>query len=979
MRERSGEKPLAQRHVSSCARRSTRPVPLHAQRCVGNRTLRNHYAGAAGELPMPRAAVGSSRGLPSAIARSLGRQLGASLDGVRLHAGKEAAAAARFVGARAFTVGEGIWLSDQAGSSRESLLAHEAAHVLQQRQGARGHGARADTATLEAEAKRVEREVPQGGPVEVRGGAPRIVQRTPLGGATEPLPVERRSVSEGVEIFVSGQSIGLVTGAGAGEVQATAHRTLAAEDPNRTAIHVRVHHPDGSDFRTNDAVLIPWSQRGVDIQVDAESRSLGPVAVEGPVLIAETPPPAARSLAPAPSSGSSSSPPGRSPATRRARPTRSARTDAPPRPQPLSPARQELLRRIEEIDADVGAASYDPDALAELFEERERLRALLEQPLGPDDLTDEELHAEIQARREWLRARSSTSPDDARLVEELGEMQSVAGLRREERRARRGPRIRRDVERIMEVVQQWRVGRRSEEELVRIFEYHAADSEGFEEFLVALRNRHYWGGLFEQHFRPGLGAVLRELSGARLRRVRHLLETRSTNFRDYEAPDDISFWGVFWEGVKSGEVRDQIFAYFQGMGDAGLALADSIWLLLTDPEGFVEGIARLPEAARLFWENREQLWNRFLTASPTDQARMIGRLVGEAEIFLLTYRAGASRPAPPGGTAPATALAAEVQISGRGAAALRLVEAPAVSGARLGPLVEQGVQMAGHTAQMQGGTRSVAEAGEQAGPGTSGGSGRGRAPSPEPAPGGAPSPAPAQGAAHRGPAASRTVDRARLTAAQREALDLARARPSLARLSDGAVLWLHDAGLFTPAARRSLRGASDRTVQAIDRFAGEHGFNRVMADWLAGGARQEGARWVLHAGNDLFGHLPPGSILFEGTLSRSASGRAIRITDVMVETRGGMLWEFKNVSDLRSGAVRQLLTDLVEVGGVRGIDQIGTIRWVFNSEKLRHAGITREMMIGRMQAATDHFFRHLPEPTIRRFREAIPDIVVFHP
>jgi hypothetical protein len=86
------------------------------------------------------------------LAGSLSRHLGADLSAVRLHTGA-AAAVAQAGAKRAFAQGENIVLAaSHLGTQETSLLAHEAAHVVQQRGGAGRVGAA--TASLEAEAHR---------------------------------------------------------------------------------------------------------------------------------------------------------------------------------------------------------------------------------------------------------------------------------------------------------------------------------------------------------------------------------------------------------------------------------------------------------------------------------------------------------------------------------------------------------------------------------------------------------------------------------------------------------------------------------------------------------------------------------------------------------------------------------------------------------------------------------------------------------
>jgi len=90
--------------------------------------------------------------LPSPLAGSLSRHLGADLSSVRLHTGAAAEVAA--AGAkRAFAQGNDIVLAaSHPGAQETPLLAHEAAHVVQQRGGS-GRGS-APTVSLEAEAHR---------------------------------------------------------------------------------------------------------------------------------------------------------------------------------------------------------------------------------------------------------------------------------------------------------------------------------------------------------------------------------------------------------------------------------------------------------------------------------------------------------------------------------------------------------------------------------------------------------------------------------------------------------------------------------------------------------------------------------------------------------------------------------------------------------------------------------------------------------
>ncbi len=82
-------------------------------------------------------AHGGGRTLDDGVARNIAPALGTPLDDVRIHTGRDADVLARAVEARAFTVGNDIFFG--AGEYRpgtsdgDRLIAHEVAHVVQQR------------------------------------------------------------------------------------------------------------------------------------------------------------------------------------------------------------------------------------------------------------------------------------------------------------------------------------------------------------------------------------------------------------------------------------------------------------------------------------------------------------------------------------------------------------------------------------------------------------------------------------------------------------------------------------------------------------------------------------------------------------------------------------------------------------------------------------------------------------------------------
>lgn len=91
--------------------------------------------------PDVQAAIAATRGagkpLERSVASTLSPSMGTTLDDVRVHTGDGAAALARAVSARAFTVGNDIYFGRgeyQPGTTDgNQLIAHEVAHTVQQR------------------------------------------------------------------------------------------------------------------------------------------------------------------------------------------------------------------------------------------------------------------------------------------------------------------------------------------------------------------------------------------------------------------------------------------------------------------------------------------------------------------------------------------------------------------------------------------------------------------------------------------------------------------------------------------------------------------------------------------------------------------------------------------------------------------------------------------------------------------------------
>jgi hypothetical protein len=122
--------------TSSARTTATRAAPRVAQpgACSGHE-----------RAPLPN---DIARPLPPALAHDLGQRFGADFRGVQLHQGTAAQAHAEALDARAYTVGEHVVLGRNAPSlsSQEGrrTLAHELAHVVQQRRGGRPPALAAD-------------------------------------------------------------------------------------------------------------------------------------------------------------------------------------------------------------------------------------------------------------------------------------------------------------------------------------------------------------------------------------------------------------------------------------------------------------------------------------------------------------------------------------------------------------------------------------------------------------------------------------------------------------------------------------------------------------------------------------------------------------------------------------------------------------------------------------------------------------------
>ena len=120
------------------------------------------------------------------------------LSSVRIHDDERARASARMLGARAYTVGDEIVLSERESGTEAGtrLISHELAHVVQQRPRSAAEPTGRSTAAAEREADAHERTSATRRPPGVRVGAPRgIVQRAPQTAGAGLMP-HREAVEE---------------------------------------------------------------------------------------------------------------------------------------------------------------------------------------------------------------------------------------------------------------------------------------------------------------------------------------------------------------------------------------------------------------------------------------------------------------------------------------------------------------------------------------------------------------------------------------------------------------------------------------------------------------------------------------------------------------------------------------------------------------------------------------------------------------
>ncbi len=202
----------------------------------------------------------------------------------------------------------------------------------------------------------------------------------------------------------------------------------------------------------------------------------------------------------------------------------------------------------------------------------------------------------------------------------------------------------------------------------------------------------------------------------------------------------------------------------------------------------------------------------------------------------------------------------------------------------------------------------------------------------------------------------------------------------LARLNKDTIAWLKQKGLWEKASK-SLPNVGDDIIAAIEHFKGAAGFDQVVRDFLIGGAKQEGARFVLRYALHNFSDKPKLAFIFEmGSMTKPGGGQA-RFYDLFLE---GIRYEFKSVKSIAPSLVKgrksnefgQLQKDIIE-SMVTNLEQLRNTRWVFNKKKMNAAGLTEKdvaQKLSHLVKSSNLFKKH---PLLFEIEMILNDIVVF--
>ncbi|GJH28929.1 DUF4157 domain-containing protein [Caballeronia novacaledonica] len=192
---------------------------VQLQRLLGNGAMEKLFevpnAGAAGNIQstvLQRAVKSVAQRLHPGVRAHMEARFKQDFGDVQVHVGSDAAIAAEALNAKAYTVGEHIVFgrghyAPESAAGRE-LLAHELAHVIQQRRGGAAPSAQADS-LVEAGADQAATAATQGsGSVQVTGASGVGVARQEDGSAKRKVEPKTLNVEQIVRIFQQSRSLG---------------------------------------------------------------------------------------------------------------------------------------------------------------------------------------------------------------------------------------------------------------------------------------------------------------------------------------------------------------------------------------------------------------------------------------------------------------------------------------------------------------------------------------------------------------------------------------------------------------------------------------------------------------------------------------------------------------------------------------------------------------------------------------------------
>jgi hypothetical protein len=203
----------------------------------------------------------------------------------------------------------------------------------------------------------------------------------------------------------------------------------------------------------------------------------------------------------------------------------------------------------------------------------------------------------------------------------------------------------------------------------------------------------------------------------------------------------------------------------------------------------------------------------------------------------------------------------------------------------------------------------------------------------------------------------------------------------LQRLSPSARAWLNQENITGTRVNKSLAHAGQEVIETINRFQGQQGFGRVVREFTAGGAKQEGARFVMQFANANLRDAK--TITFEMGTMYTPAGRPGRQVDIVAY---GIKYELKSVSEIRSYIVStgkgkeigQLPRDFAE-----NIDRLlegeENFKWVFDGNKLKANGLDKEAVVQELSRLLSRSFLFKDYPLLNRLTAALRHIVVVWP